>query len=130
MAYRVRFEGPTLVIKFSETLMPADLDGVIGEVLAVEDGGTNTPPRLIDLRGITDAGIGYAEMAQLAQRAIERPLAARVRTAMLVAQPVQLGFARMFQILNQHPKVTVHIFHDETAARAWLADDIDPTASH
>jgi hypothetical protein len=32
-----------------------------------------------------------------------------------------MGFARMFQILNEHPQVTVRIFEDETSARAWIA---------
>jgi hypothetical protein len=134
MPYRVAFDGPTVVITFFGTLMPADLERVVDDILGIEDGGRNTPPRLIDLRGITSAAVGYPEMAQLAERAIARPLSGPVRTAIVVEQPVQLGFARMFQILNQHPQVTVQIFDDEPEARAWLAgresDPVPNEGSH
>ena len=65
--------------------------------------------------------VGYAEMSVLAERSRARPLNAHVRSALVVAQPVQMGFARMFQILNEHPQVTVRIFEDEMAARVWIA---------
>ena len=38
------------------------------------------------------------EMARFAERSTTRPLAFPNRSALLVAQPVQMGFARMFQI--------------------------------
>ena len=120
MAYEVSFDGPILLIRFRGTLTAEDLDRVADDVLAIEQGGTITPPRLTDLRGITDAAVGYPEMARLAERTRTRPLGARVRSALVVAQPVQVGFARMFQILNEHPKVTVRIFEDEPTARDWL----------
>ena len=121
MAYQISFDGPLLVIRFFGALGPADLDAAADEVFAIEDGGRNTPPRLCDLRDVAEANIAYADMARLAERTRSRPLAADVRSAIVVAQPVQLGFARMFQILNEHPRVTVRIFDDETAARTWLA---------
>jgi hypothetical protein len=120
MAYQLLFDGPLLVIRLFGVVRPTDLDGAAGELLALEDGGRNTPPRLCDLRDVTEANISYADMARLAERTRSRPLAADVRSAIVVAQPVQLGFARMFQILSEHPRVTVHIFDDETAARTWV----------
>lgn len=122
MAYDVAFDGPILTIRLAGTVTAADLDGLAAEVQSIEQGGTIAPPRLTDLRGITATAVGYAEVARLADLARTRPLDMRVRSAVLVAQPVQLGFARMFQILNEHPKVTVRIFEDEPAARAWLME--------
>jgi hypothetical protein len=121
MPYRVSYDTQLVVIVLSGELVPADLDAAADEVLAIEDNGRNTPPRLSDLRDVTDASIGYADMARLAERARTRPLSADVRSAIVVAQPVQLGFARMFQILNEHPRVTIRIFDDDQTARAWLA---------
>ena len=79
--------------------------------------------RLIDFRQITTAAVGYAEVAPLAERTRTRPLARHVRAAMLVREPVQMGLARMFQILNEHPLVTMRIFEDEASARAWIATE-------
>ena len=124
MAYEVAFDGPILTVRFDGTLTAADLDGIATDVISIEQGGTIAPPRLTDLRGITDIAIGYAEVARLADRTRTRPLEVRVRSAILVAQPVQVGYARMFQILNEHPKITVRIFEDEPTARAWLMETV------
>jgi len=123
MAYQISFDGPLLVIRLFGVVRPADLDAAAGELFALEDGGRNTPPRLCDLRDVTEANLCYADMARLAERTRSRPLTADVRSAIVVAQPVQLGFARMFQILHEHPRVTMRIFDDETVARAWVSGD-------
>ena len=127
MAHRIWFDGPTLMVAISGTVDANDLL-VIGDVLIeIEMGGTYTPHRLVDMREIDNATIGYPEMAHLVSRSRARPLHAKVRSALLVAQPLQVGFARMFQILNDHPRVTVRIFEDEPSARAWLENgDADP----
>jgi hypothetical protein len=125
MSYNRSYDGPTLVITLAGVLTPADLQAAAEDIRALEAGGTHTPHRLIDLRGITEAAIGYAEMANLAEWSRARPLASPIRSAMLVSQPVQLGFARMFQILNEHPQITMRIFEDEVAARLWISGGLD-----
>ena len=120
MAHNISFDGPLLMIRLFGTLTPEDLDAIGHEVIAIEQDGTHTPPRLTDLRDVTETAVGYLEMAKLAARSRVRPLASPIRSAMLVAQPVQLGYARMFQILNEHPKVTIRIFDDEAEAREWV----------
>ena len=122
MAYHIAFDGSLVVIKLSGTISRADLDGVGTDLFAIERGGTFTPPRLTDLREAQDSTIGYPDVARLAERSIARPLSAPVRAALLVDKPAQLGFARMFQTLNQHPLVTLQVFEDEQAARDWLAE--------
>jgi hypothetical protein len=121
MPYQIAYDGPVLLIRMFDAVTPADLDAAADEVFAIEDEGRNTPPRLTDLRDVTDAQFSYADVARLAERARSRPLAAPVKSAVVVAQPVQLGFARMFQILNEHPHITMRIFDDAAEARRWLA---------
>lgn len=128
MAYEISFDGPLLVISLWGTLSAAELDAIVDDVLALEQGGTNTPNRLIDLRDVSDATVGYVEVAHIASRSRVRPLARRLRSAILVAQPVQFGYARMFQMLNDHPQVTISIFDDEASARGWLVSG--STATH
>ena len=121
MAFSVEADSVPVVITLSGTLTGSDLQTLADEVLALEQGGTRTPPRLTDLRAVDHMAVGYPEVARLADRTRTRPLNAPVRSALLVKQPVQLGIARMFQILNEHPQVTVRIFEDETSARVWIA---------
>jgi len=123
MAHQVLVDGTMLVFRLSGVVSAADLEALATETLEIERGGTHTPPRLTDLRAVTDATIGYPEVASLADVTRARPLVGPIRSALLVAQPAQLGFARMFQTLNQHPLITIRIFNDETAAREWLAGD-------
>ena len=122
MGYRIGFEGPLLVITLTGTISRADLDGIGTELFALERGGTFLPPRLTDLRNALDSTIGYPDVARLAERSIARPLSAPVRAALLVDKPAQLGYARMFQTLNQHPLVTLRVFEDEAEARSWLVE--------
>jgi hypothetical protein len=122
MPYQTCYDGPILVVRFFGTVTESDLVGSADEVMALEDRGRNTRPRLTDLRGISDSPVGYAEVANIADRVGYRPLASPIRSAFLVDRPVQLGFARMFQTLNRHPQVTIGIFEDEAAARHWLID--------
>ena len=121
MPFAFSYDGPLLLITISGTLSAADLESITDEVILIEDGGANTPNRLTDFRQVTEAAVGYAEMSRVTDRSRARPLHAPLRSALLVNQPVQLGYARMFQILNDHPRVTVRIFEDEPSARAWLA---------
>jgi hypothetical protein len=123
MAHQVLVDGTMLVFRLSGVVTAADLEALATETLEIERGGTHTPPRLTDLRAVIDATIGYPEVASLADVTRARPLVGPIRSALLVAQPAQLGFARMFQTLNQHPLITIRIFDDETAAREWLAGD-------
>ena len=121
MAFTIEFDGALLVVTISGNLTHSELESITDEVLAIEDGGANTPNRLTDLRQITDGAVGFVEVAHVADRSRTRPLRAPIRSALLVGQPVQRGYARMFQILNDHPQITVRIFEDEASARAWLA---------
>jgi hypothetical protein len=121
MAYRVSYDGSLVLVQFSGTLTREDLERVGNEIIALERDGANTPHRLTDFRQITDTAVGYPEMSVLAERSRARPLDAHIRSALVVGRPVQMGFARMFQILNEHPQVTVRIFDDETSARVWIA---------
>ncbi len=121
MAYLVSYDGALVLVQFSGTLTREDLERVGDEIIAIEQGGANTPHRLTDFRRITETAVGYPEMSVLAERSRARPLGAHIRSALVVEQPVQMGFARMFQILNEHPQVTVRIFDDEMAARVWIA---------
>ena len=121
MAYHVSYDGSLVLVQLSGTLTREDLERVGDEIIAIERDGANTPHRLTDFRQITDTAVGYPDMSVLAGRSRARPLSAHIRSALVVEQPVQMGFARMFQILNEHPQVTVRIFEDETSARAWIA---------
>jgi hypothetical protein len=77
-----------------------DLLAIGDAIIEIEMGGTYTPHRLVDMREIDDASIGYPEMARLVDRSRARALHAKLRSALLVAQPLQVGFARAGRIMD------------------------------
>jgi len=111
-----------LRIVLTGILMPGELARLADALAAAEDAAAVVPHRLTDLTGVTRFEIGFDDMFELARRRRERSPANAIRSALVAATPVQLGFARMFQTLNDHPLITLAIFPDVDAALAWLAE--------
>ena len=123
MPFQIIHESSRLRIVFFDTITPPDLRTFTDTILAIERSLVVTPNRVSDLTGVIDWSVGYAEMLTLAERRREQPPANPVRSAIVAADPASLGFARMFQILNDHPLVAVEIFSTIAEAEAWLAAD-------
>ena len=123
MGVEVAMHGPLLRMRFFDVLTHADLAGLADEMLAYEARLPVTPSRLSDLTAVTRMDVGFSEMLAFVER--RRVVGPRqpIRSALLVAEAVQFGIARMFQTLNDHPQVTVRIFRDEAEALAWLGED-------
>jgi hypothetical protein len=51
-----------------------------------------------------------------AQRSIPEP----IRAALVACKPIQFGFARMFQMLNDNSRVQIRIFGTLEEAQQWL----------
>ena len=120
MGFILTVEAEYLRIVLSGTLTPADLDGLAEAVLAHEAALAPVPHRVTDMTGLARMEIGFPEMSDLAERVRTRPLPNAVRSAIVAATPVQVGYARMFQMMNDHPSITVEIFGDLPTAVAWL----------
>ncbi len=110
-------------IVLSGTLTPEDLVRVADAMGEAEDAADVCPHRVTDLSGVTRFDIGFNDMFELAQRRRRQPPANPVRSAIVASTPVQLGFARMLQTLNDHPQITMRIFPDVDGALAWLAEE-------
>jgi hypothetical protein len=120
VGFTVTVEAEYLRIVLSGTLTPSDLEELIEVLLAHEATLTPVPHRVTDMSGLTRLDVGFPDIFQLAERARTRPLPNAVRSAIVAATPVQIGYARMFQMMNEHPSITVEIFDDLPAAVAWL----------
>jgi hypothetical protein len=81
------------------------------------------PHRLTDLRALTRPYPTDPAVRALAERRKAQTLANAVKSAIVAPQPIHLGFARMFQILNEHPQIAIEIFSTGQAAEAWLCAD-------
>jgi hypothetical protein len=79
------------------------------------------PDNLLDLRTVELSKLGFTDMMSFAKRRDSVIPPHAIRTALVAESPVITGFARMFQSMNNNPKITVEVFPTLAAADAWLA---------
>lgn len=95
----------------------------IGRAAAeTEDSYSRIPPRVVDLSQSEGLNLSFQGILGLAQARRSRTFGNPFRSALVASNDAQLGFARMFQTLMDHPQVTIRIFGDLAGAEAWLAE--------
>jgi hypothetical protein len=120
MPFTLTLAEPLLRLEFGGTLTGADLAALSRALAEIEDADGRFTRRLSVLTAITRVEVGFPEVSALARRRVAATLPGPVRSAMVAATPVQVGMARMFQTLNDHPRITIQIFPDVPGALEWL----------
>lgn len=100
-----------------------ELHGLLAAMDAIERDLRPVPDRLTDLTEMTDADITMDEMRQVVARRLSTRFPNPFRSAIVAPQEFQLGYARMFQILNDHSSITINIFRTVAEAEQWLAEE-------
>ena len=121
MPCRVHFEGETLCIDFSGVVTNQDFAEFVPVVEELERGRSSVPHRISDLSQTSGLNIGFSDVFALAERRKATRFSNSFKSAIIAIQPAHVGLARMFQILNEHPQITIKIFPDLPAAQAWIA---------
>ena len=119
MPFEIRDEGRFYFARLSGVLDHADLEAVTAEIERLED---QAPPkdRVTDLTALTHIDVGFEEVFGLAMKRAQRKVSAPIRSALVAKQPVHYGFARMFQMLNDNPRIQIRIFATVEEAVQWL----------
>jgi hypothetical protein len=117
--FEIRDEGGFHTARLFGVLDMKELDAITSEVERMEEAGT-IADRLTDLTGLERIDVGFEEVFGLALRRSQRPIRAPVRSALVASKPVQFGFARMFQMLNDNPRIQIRIFGTLQEAQQWL----------
>jgi hypothetical protein len=119
MPFEISDEGNFHSARLYGVLDSADLDAVMNEVERLEDAGLLID-RITDLTALDRIDVGFEEVFAIAQRRAERRVTAPIKSALVANRPVQFGFARMFQMLNDNPRIQIRIFGSLEEARQWL----------
>lgn len=109
-----------LWIRFSGALTPEGLTDLAPMVIAFEREHTVTPHRVSDLSEVTSISATYEDMSRFVRVRTMNPPKNPIRSAIVAVTAIQLGYARMFQTLNDHPLVKIEIFPDVSRAEAWI----------
>jgi hypothetical protein len=119
MPFEISDEGNFHSARLFGVLDRADLDALIEEVERLEDQGL-LADRLTDLTALDRIDVGFEEVFALAMKRGERKVLTPIRSALVANRPVQFGFARMFQMLNDNPRIQIRIFGNLEEAQRWL----------
>ena len=119
MPFEISDEGTFHSARLFGVLDRADLNAVMDEVQRLENEGI-LGDRLTDLTALERIDVGFEEVFALAVKRGERKVSAPIRSALVANRPVQFGFARMFQMLNDNPRVQIRIFGNREEAQQWL----------
>ena len=119
MPFEIRDEGNYHSARLFGVLDRADLDAMTTEVERLEDAGVLID-RITDLTSLERIDVGFEEVFAVAQRRAERKVTAPIKSALVANRPVQFGFARMFQMLNDNPRIHIRIFGNLEEAQQWL----------
>ena len=119
MPYTIERDGPHLQITFLGSIEPRDLSRVALEAKSYE-GGDVVPHRITDLSRVDKLNISFEDVFQLAAARKLLRFSNTFKSALVVSSDIQMGYARMFQTLNDHPQITLRIFESAAAARVWL----------
>jgi hypothetical protein len=120
MPFRIQQHASLIRITFSGVVTKADLTESIGELARIEATCDPIPDRLTDLTGVVDRDWDPGKVLQAAKTRRAEEFPNPFRSAVVAPTPVAFGFARMFQTLNDHPKIEVRVFKTMADAEAWL----------
>lgn len=108
---------------FPETLSINDFYSLPTEFDVIEKDYSVMPNRLVNLSKVKSFNVAFSAILYLADERNKKAFPNRFKTALLVCNNYQLGFARMYQTFIENPQMTIEIFMDETKAIEWLKSD-------
>jgi hypothetical protein len=120
MPYTLTREPTFLRIVVHGAITPQDFHALAQDLAGIEKPDAIAPNRLLDLSAVTAPYLTYPDLQAFAARRIAQALPNPVKLAIMAPRPILLGFARMYQTLNQHPQITIEIFATVDAAETWL----------
>jgi hypothetical protein len=120
MPYTLTTEPTFLRVVLHGVITHQELQALAHDLAVIEASREITPDRLTDLGAVTAPHPTFPDVQALARRRKIQPLSNAVKSAIVAPRPIHLGFARMYQNLNQHPQITIEIFTTMEAAEAWL----------
>lgn len=120
MPCEVKWDGRLLRVTLSGRVTEEDLERLLAMVEQAEAEMPVIPNRLIVFCGNTEVAISHQGLQDIAQHRREAKFPNAFKTAIVAGTTLQLGYARMFQILNDNPAITLRIFSDEPTALQWL----------
>lgn len=121
MPFEITTTGDYILTRVFGVVTPADLEA-IGEAMSAIEARHPAANRLTDLTAVESFDFDFTAVSALADTRRSREFAVPCKSAIVAVKPVAIGFSRMFQTLNDNPRVDIRIVSSREEAEAWFAE--------
>ena len=123
MALEIKDNDTYVHLHFTGQITASDFTEMASLLGRIEASADTTPHRVVDMAGAEDILLNFEAVAAFARARRTAVLKNPVNSALVVSSPVQFGFMRMFQTLDDHPSITSRIFWNLDMAEEWIGGD-------
>jgi hypothetical protein len=121
MPYTITVKNKVVHCALTGRITGLDLAALQGESKNYEQNVDVVPHRITDLTGVEELALHYPDISGLAEKRGQVHFPNKVKSAIIARDPLHLGYARMYQTLNNNPQMIIEIFPDEASALKWIA---------
>jgi hypothetical protein len=121
MPFQIVNQGDLLRIQPSGAITRHCLGFALGEVIAAEDAMETILNRVTDLTQVESFDISFEALWSLVQLRRTTVFKNAFKSAIVAERGIEVGFARMFQMLNDNPQIEIEVFGTAEAALAWAS---------
>ncbi|HEY1171390.1 MAG TPA: hypothetical protein VGH19_08490 [Verrucomicrobiae bacterium] len=122
MPFSITEEPGHFFVKLFGVLTARDLGDFGAAAWELEKAQATVLPRVTDLSEVENLTVDFSAVWQLAENRRSRTFPNSFKSAIVAPKDHLLGYARMFQTLNDHPQITIRIFRDMASAREWILE--------
>ncbi|HEY7728303.1 MAG TPA: hypothetical protein VID50_07590 [Candidatus Eisenbacteria bacterium] len=122
MPFEIAIQGGIFRARLFGVVTGEDLVRFADEAGAMEDAAPAPMDRVADITEVESFEITYSDVLALAIQRRARRFDRPVRSALIAREPVEVGFARMFQTLNDNPQIEMRVVEDLEEALRWFAE--------
>jgi hypothetical protein len=129
MPFEITIQCDIIFFRLYGVVTAADLDQIASDVEVMEDSLPIAMDRITDITSVERFDVGFPAVNILASRLRDRQFPRTIKSAIIVAEAVQFGLARMYQTLNENPQMEIRIVHSLNEARDWIANKAEKGTS-
>ena len=123
MPYEIEEHPNYLLLRLLPVLTKADLDRASADLAKLEAKFPAPRNRITDLTSLETIDVGFPDIEMVAKRRREVKLPKQIRSVLVASRPIQFGFARMFQTLNDNPNIDLRIMKTLDEAVRWFESE-------